>query len=169
MKVKDYEKKLKNPLKIATIMLLIKKDKVLLAMKKRGFGVGKWNGTGGKVKDGESIADAAIRETIEEINVTPLNINKVAVFKYYFPLNNNFGLEVHAFTTSEWTGTPLESEEMRPKWFNIKDVPYNEMWWDDKYWMPLVFSGKLVKGSFMFGENDALEDYYLDEVKSFND
>ena len=43
-------------------MFAKKKDKVLLAMKKRGFGAGKWNGVGGKVKDGETIKQAAIRE-----------------------------------------------------------------------------------------------------------
>ena len=37
-------------LRQATICLLRKNDEVLLAMKKRGFGVGKWNGVGGKVK-----------------------------------------------------------------------------------------------------------------------
>lgn len=32
---------------------------VLLGMKKRGFGAGKWNGFGGKVQPGETIEEAA--------------------------------------------------------------------------------------------------------------
>ena len=58
-------------------MFAKKKDKVLLAMKKRGFGAGKWNGVGGKVKDGETIKQAAIRE--QESGVTLQSLEKVAV------------------------------------------------------------------------------------------
>ncbi len=34
---------------------------ILLGLKKRGFGEGKWNGFGGKVHVGESIAKGAVR------------------------------------------------------------------------------------------------------------
>lgn len=63
-------------LRQATICLLIKDDQVLLALKKRGFGEGKWNGVGGKVKDGETIEQTAIRETQEEIGVTPVRMER---------------------------------------------------------------------------------------------
>jgi 8-oxo-dGTP pyrophosphatase MutT (NUDIX family) len=43
------------------------RGEVLLAMKKRGFGAGKWNGVGGKVQEGEDIVVAALREIKEEI------------------------------------------------------------------------------------------------------
>ena len=51
--------------KIFTNCFLIKNDdngyptQVCLAMKKRGFGAGLWNGAGGKPKDGESIEKVA--------------------------------------------------------------------------------------------------------------
>ena len=38
-------------------------------MKKRGFGEGKYNGFGGKIKDKETIEAAAIRELYEETEV----------------------------------------------------------------------------------------------------
>lgn len=40
---------------IGTLCFIIKNGKVLLARKKRGFGKGKWNGTGGKVKSNERV------------------------------------------------------------------------------------------------------------------
>ena len=52
-----------------TLCFLTNNDKILLAMKKRGFGVGKWNGVGGKIKKEESIEQAVQRETKEEIMV----------------------------------------------------------------------------------------------------
>lgn len=41
-------------MRLATLCYLLKDDQVLLAMKKRGFGEGKWNGPGGKVEKGET-------------------------------------------------------------------------------------------------------------------
>lgn len=167
MKLKKYEQSLSTPLRLATVTLLLRDDEVLLAMKKRGFGVGKWNGVGGKQNPGEDIADTAIRETEEEIGVIPLNIKKVAIFNYLFPENAGWGLQVHIFTATAWEGIPTESEEMNPKWFKIKDVPYGEMWVDDEIWMPRVFAGARLRGSFMFGKNEKIVEYYMDEVESF--
>jgi hypothetical protein len=41
------------------------------------------------------------------------------------------------------------------------------MWVDDEFWMPKVFEGKTIKGSFAFGGNDSLIDYYLEEAPKF--
>ena len=59
--------------KFYTLMFLINEGKILLGMKKRGFGAGKYNGFGGKVEAGETIAQAAVRETIEECGLKPLD------------------------------------------------------------------------------------------------
>lgn len=47
--------------KLLTLVLVVQPGRVLLGLKKRGFGVGKWNGFGGKVQPGETIEDAAVR------------------------------------------------------------------------------------------------------------
>lgn len=166
MGIREYEQSLEVPLRKATLVLLLREGEVLLAMKKRGMGVGKWNGVGGKANEGEDIVDAAIRESQEEIGVTPINLKPVAVFNYHFPLQKGWGLQVYVFSATEWRGEPTESEEMRPKWFKIDEIPYGEMWVDDEIWMPKAFAGLLLKGSFMFGKNEIIDDYYLDEVSN---
>ena len=50
-------------------------------MKKRGFGSGKYNGIGGKIEKGEIPDEAMIRETKEEIKVTPIKYEKVGIQK----------------------------------------------------------------------------------------
>jgi len=170
MNLKKYEQNLTSPLRQATITLLLRENEVLLAMKKRGFGIGKWNGVGGKPNPGEDIIACAIRESEEEIGVTPIDPKKVAVFNFYFPLvpaEKNWGQQVSVFTATKWQGIPIETEEMNPKWFKLKDVPFKEMWWDDEIWMPKVFAGALLRGSFMFGKDEKLDDYYINEVLSF--
>lgn len=38
------------------------------------------------------------------------------------------------FFSKLFTGTVQESEEMRPKWFGIHEIPLEQMWIDDRYW-----------------------------------
>jgi 8-oxo-dGTP diphosphatase / 2-hydroxy-dATP diphosphatase len=42
----------------------------------QGFGIGRWNGFGGKVEPGETIADAAKRELLEESSVVATVLEK---------------------------------------------------------------------------------------------
>jgi len=53
---------------------------------------------------------------------------------------------------------------MKPKWFYVGEIPYDQMWSDDKYWFPLFLEGKNFKGKFLFNELNEIIDYYLDEV-----
>ena len=154
-------------LRQATICLLRKENKVLLAMKKRGFGVGKWNGVGGKVKEGETVEQAVIRETQEEIGVIPLFLQKAALLDFYFPdvpTEKDWNQQVIVFTTDKWEGEPTESEEMLPKWFKISGVPYDQMWSDDILWMPKVFSGQKVKAEFIFSGEGELKEHRFEKL-----
>jgi len=57
-----------------TLCLPLKEDQALLAMKKRGFGEGKWNGAGGKIEESESSEEGATRETREEFGIIPKSL-----------------------------------------------------------------------------------------------
>ena len=63
--------------KVLSLLYLRRDNEILLAMKKRGFGEGRWNGVGGKVEAGESIEQAMICEAQEEISVTLTTYEKV--------------------------------------------------------------------------------------------
>ncbi len=168
MKIKEYEAALNGPLRQLTLTLLLKDDRILLAMKKRGFGVGKWNGVGGKTDIEESVLDASIRETQEEIGVTPQDLEKVCVINFYHPYNlngNGLNNQVHVFISRHWTGDPVETEEMKPQWFNVEEIPYREMWQDDEIWFPIILSGSKVRASFMFDENENIIDQILETVE----
>lgn len=49
------------PNKLLTLLFVLEPGRVLLGMKKRGFGEGRWNGFGGKVQGGETVEEGAIR------------------------------------------------------------------------------------------------------------
>lgn len=146
-----------------TLLFLIKKDdnkisEILLAMKKRGFGAGRWNGVGGKLGDGETIEQAVIREAHEEIGIVAKesDLQKVAELAFTFPHRPDFDQLVHVYVTEKWLGEPVESEEMKPEWYSVKNIPFDTMWPDDKFWVPHMVEGKLIKGAFTFGEGDVI-------------
>jgi len=138
-----------------TLVLLLREGEVLLSMKKRSFGVGKWNGCGGKLKGGETVRQAAVREMEEEIGVVaqPEDLKLVGKLLFYFKTTTEWNQEVNIFTLTKWQGEPQESEEMRPQWFSYADIPYAEMWPDDQHWLPLVLVGKSVAGEFYFNDD----------------
>lgn len=150
--------------KLLTLCLILKNDRVLLGMKKRGFGAGRWNGFGGKVEAGETIEAAAKRETEEECGVIITEMEKVGIHEFEFADKRGEILEVHVFRVDAWQGEPEETEEMRPQWFMIDAVPYDEMWPDDIHWLPVFLAGKKFRTKFLFGEGDTVLENNVQEV-----
>jgi len=155
----------------ATLCYILGNGKVLLGMKKRGFGEGKWNGYGGKVRD-ETIEECVIRETFEETGIKILKLEKVGMFEFYFtnaPKGKSWDQVVHVYISreGEWTGEPKETEEMYPKWFPINEIPLKDMWSGDVYWLLKVLEGEKLKGSFVFGEdNNSVKSYKLQKASN---
>lgn len=141
--------------KISTLCVIHRSRKILLGMKKRGFGAGRWNGFGGKLYEGETIEEGLKRETKEEAGVEINDFDKVGIIEFEFKGNPEI-LEVHIFRVIDFSGEPVESEEMKPQWFDQSDLPFDKMWPDDIHWFPLFLSGKKFRGRFLFGENDVI-------------
>lgn len=167
MNLAEYKMAQKSPLPQATWCFLLRgKDEILLAMKKRGFGKGRWNATGGKVKPGERAIVAAAREAQEELMVVPRNLSKIARVDFFFVNKPEWSQQVIGFVTREWDGNPLETEEMLPRWFNYGEIPYDQMWPDDKYWLPYVLEGKRIEGEFLFGDDDQILEHAVRELSA---
>lgn len=142
-------------MKHVTLVFVRRGNELLLAMKKRGHGVGKWNGAGGKLEPGETPLQAAIRETEEEISITPLSPQLVGELHFLdLPDVDHY---CHIFVATEWEGEPAESEEMKPQWFALEDIPYQDMWPDDTLWLPMLLEGKKFKGEITVEDNSVRE------------
>ena len=137
-----------------TLLLIIKDDKILLAQKKRSFGEGKFNGVGGKAEVGETIEQTMLRETKEEIGVVPKKYKLVGTIDFDEYMKGERVLEtMFIYVASDYEGEPVESDEMRPAWFDLDKIPYDKMFPDDRLWLPEVLAGKTVSGTFVFDED----------------
>lgn len=151
-------------LRQVSIVFLRRDNSILLAMKKRGFGAGHWNGAGGKPEAGEAIVDTAQRECFEEIAVTPGELERVAVINFYSQGSPDDNQQAHVYFCYDWQGEPKETEEMRPQWFDIEAIPYDSMWADDKYWLPVVLGGQKIQADFYFDANNQVTDHQIKEL-----
>eukprot|EP00613_Pedinella_sp_CCMP2098_P000038 CAMPEP_0171627602 /NCGR_PEP_ID=MMETSP0990-20121206/20871_1 /TAXON_ID=483369 /ORGANISM="non described non described, Strain CCMP2098" /LENGTH=206 /DNA_ID=CAMNT_0012195491 /DNA_START=374 /DNA_END=994 /DNA_ORIENTATION=- len=140
-------------------------SRILLGMKKRGLGIGKWNGFGGKLEPGESIEAAAARELHEESGVVALNLERRGVVWQKF-VNDPVALEFHVFHADKFEGTPMESDEMAPKWFEIGDIPFQEMWKDDEIWYPAFLRREYFRLFLLFRGTETMLGHHIEQVDS---
>ena len=148
-----------EPRQRATILFVVRDGRILLIHKKRGLGAGKVNGPGGRIDPGETPLECAVRETREELRVTPLGVRACGELRFQFV----DGLSIHGFvfTASDCDGEPQETAEARPFWVDRDAIPFERMWADDLLWFPPMLAGRRFEGRFLF-DGDALLGWELE-------
>lgn len=139
---------------------------VLLGRKKRGMGFGKWNGFGGKIENGETMRECAVRELYEECGILANAKDLELVADIYFdqPSDRTWSHPGVIYIVRNWKGTIKSSDEMEPKFFHADNLPYDEMWQADRIWVPMIFSGKKIKGLITFdSDGDTVISYSFNE------
>ena len=149
-----------------TLLYIIKDNKILLAEKKRGFGVGKLNGVGGKIENDESIEQAMLRETMEEIGVKPIDFEQRAIIHFdLFYKGEKEKEDTYVFVASNYIGELIETEEMKPKWFELKNLPFEKMFSDDRLWLNSLIEGKKFEANIILDEDFNTTDFNIKYIK----
>ena len=144
-----------DPKEVCVITYLFDGDQVLLIDKKQGLGTGLVNAPGGHIELAETATEAAIREFKEE---TELDIHDPRlVGRLNFQFKDGLSERGYVFFADSYSGEPAETEEARPFWCPIKDIPYDKMWEDDLYWLPQALEGKKFDGFFIFDGQKMLD------------
>ena len=143
-----------EPAERAVIVYIKDNDNLILIHKKTGLGAGKVNAPGGRIEEGESPEEAAVRECIEEIGLTPLNIKRGAELSFIF--KDGYSLFGYVFFTDSYNGELIETDEADPFLCPLDSIPYDKMWEDDIYWLPEALAGNYATGKFIFDSDKML-------------
>ncbi len=161
-KVSDLDWEKWDPKERATLLFIKQGSRLLLIHKKLGFGAGLYNAPGGRIEEGETPLEAAVRETQEELCITPLDPVHVGTLMFQF--TDGFSIHGEVFTATKFEGTPTETDEAIPHWFEIDALPWHNMWEDDPVWYPKMIAGEKFIGRFVFKEKTML-DYRLLKIQ----
>jgi 8-oxo-dGTP diphosphatase len=145
----------------ATLLFVVRDGQILLIRKKRGLGAGKINGPGGKFEKGETPLACALRETQEELEIEA--ISPILYGEHQFQFVDGYSLHVYVYRADDFTGVPTETDEAIPLWFALEAIPYQQMWEDDKLWLPLLLERKHFCGRWLF-DGDRMLDYKLNLI-----
>ncbi len=143
-----------KPRETATLMFIRMDGMVLLIRKLKGMGAGLINAPGGRVDPGETPEQGAIREAQEELHVTPYDPHEAGVLEFEF--TDGYSLRCHVYTATSYDGVPTETIEAIPLWIDEREMPYGQMWADDRLWYPLVLAGRKFRGRFLFDDEQML-------------
>ncbi len=147
---------IKNKMKEVTLWFIIKDGKILLPLKKRGFGEGLYNGFGWKLENWETPQQAMIREAKEEIWIDITKLVQKWIITFIFEEKPERDQKGYIYLIDDFKWNIVETEEMKPYWFDLDKIPYDKMWEDDKIWLPVFLSGENFEFEFIFDKNGKL-------------
>ena len=141
-------------MKLATLCYVIdKKNNSTLMIyrnkKQNDYHEGKWNGLGGKLEQGESPEDCAIREIKEESGLTVKSVKMKGFIT--FPLfDGNDDWYVFLFTADDFEGKLIDSPEGHLEWIPNEKLTEINLWEGDRIFIPWLFEDKFFSAKFIY-------------------
>ena len=117
---------------------------------------GKWNGLGGKLENGESPQECAVREIEEEsgLRVSDPQLRGVLTFPAFDGVEDWY---VFVFTANQFTGELIDSPEGVLAWVDDEKLFDLNLWAGDKIFMRWLEQDKFFSGKFTYHEGQLVE------------
>lgn len=148
---------------------VIKNGSLLLIKGEEGFGKDKWNAPSGEIVKGEQPQKAAMKHVFQQTGLYTTKVVNNGTIRLFLNGKNEYSHKLHVFSTKIFSGELKPNIKGEAKWFSNEEVPYYDMWADDKYWLGLVLQGKAFDADFFFDEkNEKITKYQLKERKQID-
>ena len=127
-----------------TTLIYLERDHKYLMMyrgrKPHDPNAGKWIGIGGKIEEGETPEECAIRETREETGIT---LDSLAFRGIVFFINTKYETEyMYLYTSTEFDGADsTDCDEGDLRWIDIDEIGSLSLWEGDRIFLDLLKSG----------------------------
>ncbi len=109
------------------------------------------NGPGGKIEPGETPVQAIKREVAEETSLVIHEPTSHGLVRLVLTGPQPHELLIHIFSVTEFSGEPRGVEDL-VHWYPRGRLPFERMWPDQRYWLPLVLDGGRLEVSCLFDE-----------------
>jgi 8-oxo-dGTP pyrophosphatase MutT (NUDIX family) len=140
---------------LATLCHIIKGNQLLLKKAVRGISKGKWNAPGGKILGKETPTEGAEREVLEETGLKVNHIFYHGSMDYYMFGKQTLHTRAYLFSTTDFHGRIKPNGEGSLRWFNRDELPYRQMWPDDRYWIPHLLLGSQFNAKFYLDDDNS--------------
>jgi len=126
---------------------------VLLGDKRVGLGRGRVLGIIGPLAHDEDPREAAVREAREQVGVgvAASDLHEAGTVEYHFPTRTAWSRHATVLVCRRWSGEPVETAALTPRWYPLAGLPYTRMWGDAPRWLPAVLRGGRVDARYTFG------------------
>ncbi|MCR5594927.1 MAG: 8-oxo-dGTP diphosphatase [Lachnospiraceae bacterium] len=151
-------------MKNTTLIYLKKENKYLMMFRNKKDddpNMGKWIGVGGRIEEGETPKECAMREIYEETGLVPYSITFRGIV---FFINTLYETEYMFLYTSddldpEATGDKFDCDEGTLEWVDLNKIDEINLWEGDRFFLKLLEDGAPPFFMTLKYEGDKLTDH----------
>ena len=104
-----------------------------------------------------------IRETKEEVGGSAVNLFQV--LRTCCQNTDGYSMKFFIFRAENFCGYLRDSDEAKPYWIDVGEIPYENMWPTDRYWLPLIIDRKVFTGYTLCDNHSVLEYLIKDGIE----
>ncbi len=145
---------------------VIKNGSILLIKGDSGLNDGKWNAPSTEIESGERHDKAAIRAVFQQSGIFANKVINHGTIRIFLNGKVEYDYKIQLYSTKVFSGDLRPNIQGEARWFNTSEIPFYEMWPDNKYWMTLLLEGKKFDADFFLDENnETVVKYQIREKK----
>ena len=119
------------------------------------MGLGGLSVIGGGTEEPETLAQAAVRELLEETGstVSPADVRDAGRLESRFAAQPAWDMDAHLFIADAWLRAALWTAEIAPLWCDLGVLPWVQMWADGRYWLLECLRGERIDAVCVYAPN----------------